>query len=297
LFPRRFSYVAPRSVGEAVRLLRRFRDEARILAGGQSLIPMLKLRIIGPTLIIDLKNLRGRLAYIKDGGRYLRIGALTTHAEMEHSSLLKREAPLLPEVARWIGDMQVRNMGTVGGSLAHADPAADWPVAMMALDASFMVQGQTRRVIPATRFFKGPFTTTLKSSEILTEVTVPKPPKGHGWSWQKFERRAGDFATVSVAALVVPDGRGRVRRAAIAVGAVSPSPYRAIEAERRITGKRPDGELVRSAAQAAAQRAQPTTDLRGSAEYKRWLTEVLVRRALEEALSRAGLTVEVARHA
>lgn len=296
MYPRRFSYVAPTSVGEVLRLLKRYRDEAKLLAGGQSLIPMMKLRIVGPSVVIDLKNLRGRLAYIKDGGRMVRIGALTTHAEVELSETLKSEVPLLPEVARWLGDMQVRNMGTLGGSLAHSDPAADWPVAMLALDASVTVQGQRRRVIPASKFFKGPFTTALRPTELLTEITVPKPPKGHGWSWKKFERKAGDFATVNVAAIIVPDGKGVVKSCSIAVGSVSPVPYRAVEAERMLVGDKPDQETLRRAAEAAAERAQPTSDLRGSAEYKRWLTGVMVRRALEEALNRAGLMVEVAQH-
>ncbi|MCS7145275.1 MAG: xanthine dehydrogenase family protein subunit M [Nitrososphaerota archaeon] len=297
MYPRKFSYVAPNSVGEVLRLLRRYGDEAKLLAGGQSLIPMMKLRIVGPSVVIDLKNLKGRLAYIKDGGRAVRIGALTTHAEVELSETLRREVPLLPEVAKWVGDMQIRNMGTLGGSLAHSDPAADWPVAMLALDASVTVQGQRRRVVPVSRFHRGPFTTALKPTELLTEITVPKPPKGHGWSWKKFERKAGDFATVNVAAIVVPDGQGRVKSASIAVGSVSSVPYRAARAERMLRGKRPDAELLNGVAEAAAEPAQPTSDLRGSAEYKKWLTRVMVRRALEEALSRAGLSVEVAQHA
>ncbi len=297
MYPRKFSYVAPSRVEEVLRLLKRYGDEAKILAGGHSLLPMMKLRIVGPRVVIDLRNLRDRLAYIRDGARAVRIGALTTHAEIELSDMLKREVPLLPEVARWIGDMQVRNMGTIGGSLAHADPAADWPVAMLALNATFTIQGARKRAVPASKFFKGPFTTVLKPSELLTEITIPKPPKGHGWSWKKFERKAGDFATVNVAVIAVPDGRGQVRDISIAVGSVNPVPYRAVNAEKMLRGKRPDSELLKAAAEAAAEPAEPTSDLRGSAEYKKWLTKVMVRRALEEALNRAGITVEVVQHA
>ncbi|MEM1534600.1 MAG: xanthine dehydrogenase family protein subunit M [Nitrososphaerota archaeon] len=297
MYPRKFSYVAPNRVEEVLTLLRKYRDEAKLLAGGHSLLPMMKLRIIGPRLVIDLKNLRDRLAYIRDGARVVRIGALTTHADIELSRTLMRDIPLLPETARWIGDMQVRNMGTVGGSLAHSDPAGDWPVAMLALDASVTIQGARKRTIPLSRFLKGPFTTALKPTEILTEIVVPKPPKGHGWSWKKFERRAGDFATVNVAAIVVPDGRGRVKNVSIAIGSVNPTPYRAVNAERILRGKRPDAGLLDKAAEMAAEKAQPSSDLRGSAEYKKWLTRVMVRRALEEALSRAGITLEMTQHA
>lgn len=297
MYPRKFEYVAPSRVEDVLRLLKKYGDEAKLLAGGHSLLPMMKLRIIGPRVIVDLKNLRDRLAYIKDGGRTVRIGALTTHAEIEMSGTLKREVPLLPEVARWIGDMQVRNLGTVGGSLAHCDPAGDWAVAMLALDSSVTVQGARKRVIPISRFLKGPFTTALKPTELLTEITIPKLPKGHGWSWKKFERKAGDFATVNVATVVVPDRNGVVKNASIAVGAVSPIPYRASAAERMLRGKRLDGELLTKVAEAAAGPAEPTGDLRGSPEYKKWLTTVLVKRALEEALSRAGIRVEVVQHA
>jgi carbon-monoxide dehydrogenase medium subunit len=294
LYPRKFSYYAPSSLREVVTLLRQHKDEAKVLAGGQSLIPMMKLRILSPSIIIDLKNLKGMLSYVKDSGRTIRIGSLTTHAEVELSEELRSTVPLLPEAARWIGDMQVRNLGTIGGSVAHNDPAADWPVALLALDASIVVQGSGRRVIPIRRFLKGPFTTALKPYEVVTEIVVPKPRPGHGWSWQKFERKAGDFATVNVAAVVVPGKKGSVQSASIAVGAVSPTPYRADRAERMLRGKAPTRDLIEKAAEVAAEPAQPVSDLRGSAKYKKWLARVLVRRALEEALSRAGLTLEVA---
>ncbi len=297
MYPRKFSYYAPATLRECVRLLRRFRDEAKVLAGGQSLIPMMKLRIISPSVVIDLKNLRTSLTYIKDSGRLIRIGALTTHSEIELSEKLRRDIPLLPETARWIGDMQIRNLGTIGGSVAHNDPAADWPVALMALDARVVVQGARRRVVPLQRFLKGPFTTALKPYELVTEIVVPKPPEGHGWSWQKFERKAGDFATVNVAAIVVPGRQGRAKSVSLAIGAVNSLPYRAVKAERMLKGSVPDGELLERAATAAADPAQPINDLRGSAEYKKWLTKVMARRALEEAVSRSGISLEVVEHA
>lgn len=293
MIPRKFNYVAARSLREAVSILRRHREDAKVLAGGHSLIPLMKLRLASPRYVVDLGPLKKQLSYIKDAGRTIRIGALTTHAEIEHSALLKRELPLMPAAAEWIGDMQVRNLGTIGGSLSHSDPASDWPVVALALDAQFAVYGGAKRVIPASKFFKGPFTTALKPYEILTEVIIPKPPKGHGWSWKKFERKAGDFATVNTAVIVTPGKKGEIQKASIAVGAVHNHPYRATEAEKLLQAKRPSAELIERAAAAAAAYAEPSSDLRGSAEYKKEMTKVFVRRALREALERAGLMEKV----
>jgi len=222
-------------------------------------------------------------------GKTVRIGALTRHAEIEHSDVLKKVVPIMPAAAEWIGDMQVRNMGTIGGSLAHADPAADWPVVTLALNATFVANGGAQRKIPATKFFLGPFTTALKPHEILTEIQVPVPPAKHGWSWKKFERKAGDFATVNTAVIVVPGKKGEIEDVSIAVGAVHVRPFRATDAEKVLKGKVPTMDLIREAAEKAAAMSEPSADLRGSVEYKREVTKVFVRRALVEACERAGL--------
>lgn len=289
MIPASFQYVAPKTLQEAVKVLRRYKGEAKLLAGGHSLVPLMKLRLSTPQVVVDMRNLRPKLAYIKVDGRTVRIGALTRHAEIEHSSELKRALPIMPAAAEHIGDMQVRNMGTIGGSLAHADPASDWPVVALATDATLVAYGGRTRRIPASKFFQGPFTTALKYYEVLTEVVIPRPPPNHGWSWKKFERKAGDYATVNAAVIVVPGNDGRIGRASIAVGAVHTRPYRATESERMLTGKVPTMDLLRSAAEKAAELAEPTSDLRGSAEYKREMVKVFVKRALVEACERANL--------
>lgn len=289
LIPRSFEYVAPRTLQEAISVLRKYKGEAKVLAGGHSLVPLMKLRLSNPQVVVDLKHLRPKLAYIKVAGRTVRIGALTRHAEIEHSAELKRVLPIMPAAAEWIGDMQVRNMGTIGGSLAHADPAADWPVVTLALNATFVANGGAQRKIPATKFFLGPFTTALKPHEILTEIQIPVPPANHGWSWKKFERKAGDFATVNTAVIVVPGRKGEIADVSIAVGAVHVRPFRATDAEKVLKGKVPTMDLIREAAERAAAVAEPTADLRGSVEYKREVTKVFVRRALVEACERAKL--------
>ncbi|MCS7095425.1 MAG: xanthine dehydrogenase family protein subunit M [Thaumarchaeota archaeon] len=289
MIPRSFQYVAPKTLPEVVRTLRKYKGDAKLLAGGHSLVPLMKLRLSNPQVIVDMRHLRPKLAYIKSDGKEVRIGALTRHAEIEHSAELKRVLPIFPAAAEWIGDMQVRNMGTIGGSLAHADPASDWPVVALATDATLVAySGRTRR-IPAVKFFQGPFTTSLKYYEVLTEIAVPKPPPEHGWAWKKFERKAGDFATVNTAVFITPGRDGRIERASIAVGAVHTKPYRATESERMLAGKVPTIDLLRSAAEKAAEIAEPASDLRGSAEYKREMVKVFVRRALVEACERANL--------
>ena len=289
LIPRSFEYVAPRTLQEAVRILKKYKEEAKVLAGGHSLIPLMKLRLSNPQVVVDLKHLRPKLAYIKVVGKTVRIGALTRHAEIEHSDVLKKVVPIMPAAAEWIGDMQVKNMGTIGGSLAHADPAADWPVVTLALNATFVANGGAQRKIPATKFFLGPFTTALKPHEILTEIQVPVPPAKHGWSWKKLKRKAGDYATVSTAAIVVPGKKGEIEDVSIAVGAVHVRPFRATDAEKVLKGEVPTMDLIREAAEKAAAMSEPSADLRGSVEYKRELTKVFVRRALVEACERAGL--------
>ncbi|HID41159.1 MAG TPA: xanthine dehydrogenase family protein subunit M [Pyrodictium sp.] len=291
MIPKQFEYFAPKTLGQAITLLKKYKDEAKVLSGGQSLIPMMKLRLATPKYIIDLNNIKG-LSYIKEAGGQIRIGALTRHAEIEHSQLIREKLPMLAEAAQHIADQQVRNLGTLGGSLAHCDPAADWPANMLALEAEFVIQGAKKRAAKAVKFFKGPFETDLKPTEILTEIRIPVP-KGDkvGQAYLKFERKAGDFATVGVAANVVLDKNDKITKVGIGLTAVAPAPFKATEAEKILLGNTPSAELVEEAAKAAADMSDPMPDLRGSAEYKREMARVFTRRALKLALERAGVKI------
>ncbi|MEM4381682.1 MAG: xanthine dehydrogenase family protein subunit M [Candidatus Caldarchaeum sp.] len=290
MIPRKFEYLAPTTLAQAVSYLRKHKD-AKVLSGGMSLIPMMKLRLVSPQYIVDINNIKG-LNYIKDGGKVVRIGALARHADIEHSPIIKKKLPLLAEAAPQIADMQVRNLGTFLGSLAHADPAADWPAAVLALDAELVAQGTAKRRIKAVKFFKGPFETALKPTEILVEAVMPVPMGAKvGQAYLKFERKAGDYATVGVAASAALDANNVVDKVGIGLTAVAPAPFRATEAEEILVGQKPTRELIEKAAQAAADMSDPSSDLRGSAEYKREMAKVFTRRALNKAFERAGVAV------
>ncbi|MDJ0269539.1 MAG: xanthine dehydrogenase family protein subunit M [Aigarchaeota archaeon] len=291
MIPKQFEYFAPKTVGQAISLLKKYKEDAKVLAGGQSLIPMMKLRLAAPKYVIDLNNIRG-LSYIKEVGGVIRIGALTRHAEIEHSPLIRQKLPIMAEAAEWIADQQVRNLGTIGGAISHCDPAGDWAPNLLALDAELVIQGARRRVAKAVKFFKGPFETDLKPTEILTEIRIPLPRGGRvGQAYMKFERKAGDFATVGVAANLLLNDKNEIVKAGIGITAVAPAPFRASEAEKILVGNQPTAELVEQAAQAAADMAEPWSDLRGSAEYKKEMTRVFTRRAVKRALERAGITL------
>ena len=288
MIPKQFEYFAPKTVGQALALLKKYKEDAKVLSGGQSLIPMMKLRLVAPKYIIDLNNIKS-LSYIKQAGGYIRIGALTRHAQIEHSPLIHEKLPIMAETASHIADQQVRNLGTIGGSLAHCDPAADWPATILALDSELIIQGARKRIIKATKFFKVPFETDLKPTEILTEIRIPIPKGGAvGQAYLKFERKAGDFAIVGVAASLVLDNGNKVAKAGIGLTAVAPIPFRATEAEKILLKKEPTQELIEEAAKAAAEMSDPMPDLRGSAEYKREMARVFTKRALKLALERAG---------
>jgi carbon-monoxide dehydrogenase medium subunit len=290
VIPRKFEYLAPTSLREAVTYLRKYRD-AKILSGGMSLIPMMKLRLLSPQYIIDINNIKG-LNYIKDGGKVVRIGALVRHADIEHSPIIKKKLPMLADAAPHIADMQVRNLGTFVGSLAHADPAADWPASVLALDAELVALGTAKRKIKATKFFKGPYETALKPTEILLEAVLPVPTgEKVGQAYLKFERKAGAYAIVGAAAYVDLGEDNVVERAGIGLTAVAPAPFKATEAEEVLIGQRPTRELVEKAAETAAAMSDPMSDLQGSAEYKREMAKVFTRRALIKALERAGVAV------
>jgi carbon-monoxide dehydrogenase medium subunit len=291
MYPRSFRYYAPSTLAKATEFLAEHPEDAKLLAGGQSLIPMMKLRLSSPAYIVDINRLPG-LSYIKVDGGMLRIGALTRHSEIEHSPIVKEKLPILSEVASQIADQQVRNLGTVAGSICHADPAADWPAATLALDSVFELTGASTRTVIAPDFFKGPFETALEAGEVMTEIRVPIPSaKRVGQAYVKFERKAGDFATVGVASIVELDDGWSVSRARIALTAVAPKQYRATKAEEHLRGKVPNEEEVEKAARLAAEQSDPAADLRGSVEYKREMVRVFTRRSLKLALQRAGLNL------
>ena len=289
MFPDRFDYAAPASLDEALALLARHGEDAKILAGGQSLIPLMKLRFASATLLIDINRIPG-LSYIEERDGYLRVGALTRHSELAASDVLKARYPAMATVAPLVSDPLVRNLGTIGGSVAHADPAGDWGSVMLALGTSVVARSTTgERVIPIAEFFRGTFTTALQPTEILTELRVPQPSGRAGGTYLKLERKVGDFATVAAAIQLELDG-GRIRQAGIALTAVGPQNIKVSAAEQALTGAEPTEEAFANAAQLAAAAAQPTSDVRGSAEYKREMVRVFVRRGLAQALAIARRT-------
>ncbi|HVM63713.1 MAG TPA: xanthine dehydrogenase family protein subunit M [Acidimicrobiales bacterium] len=271
MIPAPFEYVEASSAEEAVTLLREHGDDARLLAGGHSLLPLMKLRLASPAVLVDIGRAHD-LAYVRDGGDHIAIGALTRHCELESAGLALAEAPLLAHVAGQVGDPQVRHRGTIGGSLAHGDPASDLPAACLALGATFVVRGPAgEREVPADGFFVGFLQTALRPDEILTEVRVPKQA-GATWGWQKFTRRAQDWAIVGVAA--VRNGATRV-----ALVNMDDHPVRARGVEEAIAA----GASIEEAARRAAEGVSPPTDLNGDVAYRSHVAEVLVRRALGSA--------------
>ncbi len=287
MIPAAFEYHAPKSLEEALRLLDRHGDEAKLLAGGHSLLPMMKLRLAAPRFVIDLGRLKG-LNYIREEQGMIAIGALTTHADIEHSSLLHAKCPLLAETAAEIGDVQVRNRGTIGGSLAHADPAADYPAAILALDAIMALQSTTgSRTVPATEFFVDMLTTQLRPGEILTEVRVPVIGKGTGAAYCKLSQPASGFAVVGVAARVTLS-KGKLAQVFVGVTGVGPKSYRAASVENSLRGKKVSEKAVADAARHAAHGVDPLSDLHASAEYRREMAAVFTRRALAQAIARAS---------
>jgi carbon-monoxide dehydrogenase medium subunit len=268
MIPQSFEYFCPQSVSEAIALLQEHGDGAKILSGGQSLIPMMKIRLARPEFIIDINRLAD-LHYIKEEGGFLKIGGLTREADLETSSLIRSKYLIILDTAASIADPQVRNLATVGGNLAHGDPANDHPATMLALEAEIVAVGQRgERVIPIKNFFLSVFTTALEHGEILTEIRIPIPPSGSGGAYFKLERKVGDFATVGVAAQVTVDGAGVCRRAGIGLTNVGATPIKATRAEGFLVGKTMDKQQIDQAGQLAAEEAQPSSDLRGPAEYK-----------------------------
>ncbi|MGB7186568.1 MAG: xanthine dehydrogenase family protein subunit M [Candidatus Acidiferrales bacterium] len=288
MIPASFEYQAPKTLDDALRLLGRHGDEAKILAGGHSLLPLMKLRLASPRYVIDIGHLRG-LDYIREDGDQIAIGALVTHAQVAASELLHEKCPLLPETAIQIGDMQVRNRGTIGGSLAHADPAADYPATILALDAELVVQsGSGKRTIFAPEFFVDLLQTQVRPGEILTEVRVPIRRPNEGGAYRKFHQPASGFATVGAAARVLVSKDGKIQDIALGMTGVGSKAYRASAVEKALRGKKADDEAIAAACAKAAQGVDPLSDIFASSEYRRAMAAVFARRAISAALARAG---------
>ena len=287
MIPSRFEYHAPSTLAEAISLLDHYGPEASVLAGGQSLIPMMKFQLALPAHVVDINRISG-LGGIHEENGVLHIGSLTRESDLDASEMVRSRYPILHDTTAVIADPLVRNMATVGGNLAHGDPANDHPATMMALGAEVVARGPGgERVIPVIDFFQGPLTTALTQGEILTEVRVPTPAAGSGSAYLKLERKVGDYATAGVAVVITLNG-GVCQRAGIGLTNAGPTPVKASAAADFLAGRPLDDETIREAARLAAQEAQPTADLRGSAEYKRDMVRVLTGRAIRLALTRAG---------
>jgi len=288
MIPPAFEYLRPNTIPQAIAFLLQYGDDAKILSGGQSLIPMMKFRLARPSHLIDINRISG-LDYIKEEGGYLKIGGLTREAELEHSALVREKYPILFDTTHVIADPQIRNMATLAGNLAHGDPANDHPATMMALGAEIVATGpQGERVIHVDNFFVTLFTTDLQHGEIVTEIRIPTPPPKSGGAYLKLERKVGDFATAAVAAQVTVDGQGVCQKAGIALTNVGATPIKVVKAEEFLRGKKLDEANIAQAAQLASEAAQPSSDLRGPEEYKRGLVKELTKRALVRAFERAG---------
>jgi carbon-monoxide dehydrogenase medium subunit len=285
MYPAQFDYHAPGTLKEALDLLGKYRDDAKLLAGGHSLLPAMKLRLARPAHVVDLKKVPG-LAGIRDEGSTLVIGAMTTHWTVESSPVVMSKCPVLAQTAAQIGDPMVRNLGTIGGSLAHADPAADYPAAIIALGAEMVAQGpKGKRSIKADDFFKALMTTALGADEILTEVRVPVCGAGVRCAYLKFPHPASRFAVVGVAAVLTLDG-SKVSRASIGITGAGTRALRAKGVEAALTGKTLDAATIQAAADKAADGVDVQADLQGSVEYKQHLLRVFARRAIEAAIKR-----------
>jgi carbon-monoxide dehydrogenase medium subunit len=287
MIPGQLDYVRPGSLDEALRILRDREGEAKILSGGYSLIPLLKLRLAQPALLVDIQAIGG-LDGISESDGQLRIGARATHRRIHEDPIITDHYPLLVDVAGGIGDPQVRNWGTIGGSVAHADPASDWPALLLAAKATVVCRGAAGdREVKARDFFIDTFTTALGPTEVLVEIRIPSRPRSTGGGYTKLERRAGDFATAGVAAILTFAPDGTIGRAGIGVTGVSPSPFAAADAEQALIGQRPGDDVFRAAGAAAAAASRPASDVRGPADYKRAMVAELTARSLRTAVQRA----------
>jgi len=284
MVPGAFEYFAPRSLPEAVKFLSEHRDDVKVLSGGQSLLPLMKMRLAKPAYVVDLGRVPG-LDNITEDGNHSVLGALVTHAQIENSQLLKSKCPLLPQTATTIADVQVRNRGTIGGSVAHADPAGDWPAAVVALDAEIKIYGPNgERWVHCDEFFLGLLMSVLQPDEIVTAIKVPLTGTDKT-AYLKAAPRSSGFAVVGVAVRLAIDSAGNCSRAAIGITGVTDKAYRPERVEQMLTGQRLDSVIIQQAAAEACRNIEPIEDINGSAEYRKQLTEVYVARAIETALS------------
>src|SRR5215831_3812774 len=290
MIPPSFDYHVPKTLPEAVALLAKLGqngEEAKVLSGGQSLLPLLKLRLARPAHLVDIGRIPG-LDYIKEEGGYLKIGALVRESQLDASELVRAKYPILVDTTEVIADPLVRNQATVAGNLAHGDPANDHPATMLAVGAEVEITGpKGQRTVPLKDFFTGIFSTALEPTEVLSEVRVPVPPPGSGGAYVKLERKVGDFATAGAAAFLVIAG-GKIEHAGIGLTNVGPTPIKATDAEAFLVGKAPDAATFAEAARRAAAAASPSPDRRGKEDYKREMARVLTQRALTKAAQRAG---------
>jgi carbon-monoxide dehydrogenase medium subunit len=288
MIPRIFDYFDPISTEEAIALLTKYGDDAKLLAGGQSLLPMMKLRLSSPKVIIDLWRAPG-LSYVREENGVIAIGAMTTHYSIQSSDLIKRTIPILEQAAKVVGDPLVRNLGTIGGSAAHAAPNADYPAVLVALGADFLIAGpRGRRTVGAKEFFKDVFTTCLQSDEILSEVRVPIPRKNSSGSYLKLSRRGTDFAVVSVAVMIHRKEDVACESAEIVLGGVGNVPVRATNAEELLRGQRLTAELIEQAGEAAVEGLDPPSDVQADSQYRIDVSKVYVQRALQTTWGETG---------
>ena len=282
-----FNYDSPTSLQEAIALLHQYGDDAKILAGGHSLIPMMKLRFASPTHLIDINNIPN-LDYIREEGGYLKIGAMTREVDLEDSALIAEKYPIFMDATKLIADPQVRNFGTVGGNLAHGDAANDHPAIMLAFGAEIEITGQEgTRTVSIDDFFYGFYMTAVQHGEILTEIKIPAASGNFGSAYHKAERKVGDYATAGVAAVVEIDNAGKCTRVGIGLTNVNSLPMRAARSEEVLLGSDLSEAVINQAAQYASEDCNPSTDLRGDEDYKRHLVKVITKRMLNKAISRA----------
>jgi aerobic carbon-monoxide dehydrogenase medium subunit len=287
MIPGQFDYVRPASMDDALRILAEREGEAKVLSGGYSLLPMIKLRLAQPALLVDIRDVDG-LDGIVETDDELRIGARATHRQILEDPTVQAGYPLLTDAAKGIGDPQIRNWGTIGGSCAHADPSADWPAVLLATRASVICRSSSgERSIAAKDFFIDTFQTAIEPTELLTEVRIPRWPSGTGGAYAKLERRAGDFSTVGSAVMVQIGADGRIADAGVALTAVSDSPYASSTAVAALVGAEPSETVFRAAGAAAAAESRPAKDGHGPVDYKRAMTEEMTVRALRSAVARA----------
>lgn len=286
--PARFEYVAPRSEDEALGALAEHGDRAKILAGGQSLIPLMNFRLAQPEVVVDINRLAD-LAYVRPADGGVAIGALTRQHALERHDAVRARLPILAEACHLIGHLPIRHRGTVGGNLAHADPASELPAVMVALGAEMIAASRRgRRTIAPELFFTGPLSTALQPDELLAEIRVPGLPPHTGGAFVEMSRRAGDYALVGVAALVTLDQAGRCERVRLALCGVGPTPVRALDAERALSGERPEGRALDEAARRAGDATNPPSDIHASAAFRRKLAGHFTREAIALAARRAG---------